>query len=334
MVTQDETPRSLPWHRLAAAARSALGGGRRLEAARRLAGGSKKGVYRLRMDDATTAIAYVWDDSENYWPAAAGDDDLADPFAPGTGPDLFAAAHARLTALGVRVPALRLLDRTGSGLAIVEDLGGRTLEALLADALQTAARAMAGLRDALSAMHAHRAPGYGKVALVDGGGRAHGTSCEQVVLARALQDLAEAAVREPRLAAARTRLTDHLLALAAEVRPRTRHTVVHGELGPDHVLVDETGTPALIDIEGTMYFDREWEHAYLRIRLGDSYGPLSAPGLDAPRLALYTLAHHLSLTAGPLRLLDGGFPHRAMMRAIAEHNLRKALDHEHMTTLH
>lgn len=54
--------------RLAGAARAALGGGRRLEAVERLAGGSKKGVYRLVMDDASTAVAYVWDDGENYWP--------------------------------------------------------------------------------------------------------------------------------------------------------------------------------------------------------------------------------------------------------------------------
>ncbi|WP_256804859.1 MULTISPECIES: hypothetical protein [Frankia] len=34
---------------------------------------------------------------------------------------------------------------------------------------------------------------------------------------------------------------------------------------------------------------------------------------------------HLSLVAGPLRLLDGDFPDRALMAGIAEHNLRAAL---------
>jgi hypothetical protein len=33
-----------------------MGGGQRLEAVERVAGGSKKGVYRLVMNDATTAI--------------------------------------------------------------------------------------------------------------------------------------------------------------------------------------------------------------------------------------------------------------------------------------
>ncbi|WP_374938326.1 phosphotransferase family protein [Streptomyces sp. Ru62] len=323
-------PRAVTRERLAGAARAALGGGRRLEAVERLAGGSKKGVYRLVMDDASTAVAYVWDHGENYWPAAPGDDDLTDPFSPGLGLDLFEAAHARLDALGVRVPAIRLTKRAGvhgpSDLAVVEDVRGENLQHLMARDPRAAAPVLDRLGEALEAMRRHRAPGYGKVAVVDGGGTSRGTSCEGVVLARALRDLAEAASRDPRIDAARVRLEERLRDLAGAVRPRQRYAVVHGELGPDHVLVDADGHPVVIDIEGTMYFDIEWEHVFLRIRLGDAYGPLAVAGLDGDRLALYLLAQRLSLTAGPLRLLDGDFPDRATMAGIAEHNLRAALD--------
>jgi hypothetical protein len=147
-----------------------------------------------------------------------------------------------------------------------------------------------------------------------------------VVLDRALRDLAEAASRDPRIAGAPDRLEERLLGLAAAVRPRAEYAVVHGELGPDHVLVDADGNPVLIDIEGSMYFDVEWEHVFLRIRLHDAYRTLRADGLDEDRIALYTLAQRLSLTAGPLRLLDGDFPDRAPMAGIAEHNLEKALE--------
>ncbi|MFD9685052.1 phosphotransferase family protein [Kitasatospora sp. NPDC059088] len=315
---------------LASAGQAALGGGRRLAAVRRLAGGSKKGVYRLLMDDATTAVAYRWDRSENYWPAAEGDDDLADPFSPGLGLDLFEAAHARLTGLGVRVPAIRLVDREGAhgpaDLAVVEDVRGESLEDLLARDRRAAAPVLARLGEALEAMRGHRAPGYGKVAVVDEGGRSHGRSCEEVVLTRARRDLAEAAARDPRVAQARDQLAARLSALAEAVRPRAEHAVVHGELGPDHVLVDPAGQPVVIDIEGTMYFDVEWEHVFLRIRLHEDYRPLEPAGLDEHRLALYLLAQRLSLTAGPLRLLDGDFPDRAAMAAIAEYNLNRALD--------
>ncbi|MFF9815092.1 phosphotransferase family protein [Streptomyces sp. NPDC014006] len=315
---------------LAAAARAALGRGRRLEGIERLAGGSKKGVYRLVMDDATTAVAYLWDDDENYWPAAEGDDDLADPFSPGLGLDLFEAAHARLDALGVRVPALCLVDRDGThcpaDLAIVEDLQGESLEALLVRDRCAAAPVMERLGEALEAMRQHRAFAYGKVAVVDAGATSRGTSCEEVVLERAQRDLAEAASRDPRIDAARDRLEERLHWLGGAVRPRAEYSVVHGELGPDHVLVDAAQRPVLIDIEGAMYFDVEWEHVFLRIRFDGLYDSLAADGLDESRLAFYTLAQRLSLTAGPLRLLDGEFPDRAFMAGIAEYNVKKSLE--------
>ncbi|MEU2437294.1 phosphotransferase [Streptomyces rubradiris] len=315
--------------RLAEAARAALGGGRRLAGVERIAGGSRKGVYRLVMDDATTAIAYLWDDAENHWPAAEGEDDPADPLSPGPGLDLFEAAHARLTALGVRVPAIRLVDRAvgdgSAGLAVVEDVPGGKLEQLLARDPRAAAPVVDRLAEALEAMRRYRAPAYGKVAVVDQGGMSRGSSCEEVVLVRALRDLAEAASRDSRIAAVRDRLAERLLRLAGAVRPRAEYAVVHGELGPDHVLVDADGNPVLIGIEGTMYFDAEWEHVFLRIRLREAYGPLAADGLDEDRLALYLLAQRLSLTAGPLRLLDGDFPGRAAMAGIAERNLNEAL---------
>lgn len=74
-----------------------------------------------------------------------------------------------------------------------------------------------------------------------------------------------------------------------------------------------------------MFFDVEWEHMFLRLRFGDRYPALSRPGLDPARLDLYMLAMRLSLVAGPLRLLDGDFPHRTVMREIAEHNAKEAL---------
>lgn len=328
------TPRAVTREQLASAARVALGGGRRLEAVERIAGGSKKGVYRLVMDDATTAIAYLWDDAENYWPAAEGDDDLTDPFSPGLALGLFEAAHARLDALGVRVPAIRLVDRDAAyypaDLAIVEDLPGESLEKMLARDPRAAAPVMARFAESLEAMRGHRAPAYGKVAVVDGGGTSRGTSCEGMVLDRALRDLTEAASRDPRIAGAHDRLEGRLLRLAAAVRPRTEYSAVHGELGPDHVLVDADGKPVVIDIEGVMYFDVEWEHVFLQIRLHDAYRPLGVAGLDGDRLAFYMLAQRLSLTAGPLRLLDGDFPDRAFMAGIAEYNLKRALELVHV----
>ncbi|MFF4209916.1 phosphotransferase family protein [Streptomyces sp. NPDC001796] len=313
---------------LAPLVRGALGPTRRLDTVTRLRGGSKKGVYRLALDDGSTAVAYVWSPGEDYWDAPPAD--LRDPFSHASGLDLFTAAHDRLTALGIPTPRLLFADPTHTHLpadaAIVEDLPGGTLEELLRRDPHAATGPLKDLAATLTAMRAHTAPCFGKVALVDDGGSAHGTSCEAVVRDRALPDTEEAAAREPRIAAVRDRLVRRLAELFAAVRPRDRHTLVHGELGPDHLLLDADGRPALIDIEGLMYFDAEWEHAFLQLRFGRHYEALRTDDLDEDRLRLYRLALHLFLVAGPLRLLDGDYPEPGPMRGIVEHNLERALE--------
>ncbi|MEY9844273.1 phosphotransferase family protein [Streptacidiphilus sp. MAP5-3] len=317
--------------RLAGVARAALGTEHRLEGVSRLRGGSKKGVYRLTLDNDSTAIVYVWDDAENYWPTMRADqaDNHADPFSPASGIELFEAAHRQLDTLGIRTPRILLADRSRSrypaDIAVVEDVPGENLETLLRQDPRRLETTMTRLAEALGAMQRHQGPRFGKVALIDKGGTSEGSSCEQVVLDRALNDLAEAASRDPRITRSRTHLESVVRALAAAVRPRSQHGLIHGELGPDHVLVDRDGQPVLIDIEGLMFFDVEWEHAFLRLRFGEHYQWLDRSDLDQQRLTFYTLAMRLSLVAGPLRLLDGDFPDRAFMRGIVEHNLQEAL---------
>ncbi|GAA2690776.1 phosphotransferase family protein [Nonomuraea recticatena] len=327
----DEARRVVTRDHLEGVARAALGAEHRLTGVSRLKGGSKKGVYRLTFDDGSTTIVYIWDDAENFWPATRADDagHHADPFSHASGIDLFQAANRRLAALGVRTPRVHLADRSRShypaDIAVVEDVPGENLEALLRREPHRMEATLARLAEALDVMRRHTGPGFGKVALIDDGGISRGRSCERVVLDRALNDLAEAAFRDARIGRVRDRLEEVVRGLAAAVRPRSEYGLIHGELGPDHVLVDRLGQPVLIDIEGLMFFDVEWEHAFLRIRLGEHYRLLNGGGLDEQRLAFYTLAMRLSLVSGPLRLLDGDFPDRDAMRGIAEYNLRQAL---------
>ena len=226
-------------------------------------------------------------------------------------------------------PRLHYADSTHTHLpadaAVVEDLTGGSLEDALARDPEGAPEAMERMAELLATLHSHTGPRFGKVAVVDNGGSSYGDSCEQRITEGALRSVAEAAAREPRAAAARRELEEEIHVLAAEVRPRDRHTLVHGELGADHVLLTPDGHPALIDIEGLMYFDVEHEHVFLRLRFGPHYDALRAPGLDEARLRLYRLAMHIGLVSGPLTLIEGDFPHPGRMREIAEHNLHQAL---------
>jgi hypothetical protein len=312
--------------------RAAFGTNRSLLSVQRLAGGSKKGAYRLTLDDGGTALLYAWDDSEDYWqgvlPETAGDP--ADPFSHASGLDLFEAAARRLASAGVRCPELLFTDRSRSlypaEIAVVEDVTGGSLEALLERDPTAARRPLSVLADWLVAMAGIRSPSIGKVAFVDAGGRSAGTSCERITLGHALAQLQEIAGQDRRAAGARDRLEKTLHSLTEPIEPRTSAALVHGELGPDHVLLDRRGEPVLIDIEGARYFDVETEHVWMRMRFGEHYPKLSQDCLDEDRLRFYQLCMHLDLVAGPLRIAGTSHPERDWFRDTAEYHLQRALE--------
>src|SRR5262249_20528844 len=130
---------------------------------------------------------------------------------------------------------------------------------------------------------------------------------------------------DARLADARQQIADHVRDLRCVVTPRVAYGLVHGELGPDHVLVTPSGEPAMIDIEGLAYFDVEWEHAWLQMRFGDAYSALRPVDLDPHRLEFYRYAQVLSMIEGPLRIADTDFPNRQWMLDLAERSITKAL---------
>ncbi|MEU4222025.1 phosphotransferase [Actinoplanes sp. NPDC026623] len=303
------------------------GADRRVAALDRLTGGSKKGVYRLRLDDRTTVILYVWAAGENYWPPSPAVPD--DPFTDASGAELFAANHAVLTAVGVRTPDLLMLDRAGRHLqadvALVEDVGAMRLEALLEQDPAAAAAPLAALGDALRRMHMTLSPRYGRIAAIARGDAPQARGTEDIITDRALGHLDAAAARDARLADAHERITGHVRHLRNAVPAREQYGLVHGELGPDHVFVTPAGEPAMIDIEGLAYFDVEWDHAWLRMRFGDAYSALRPVGLDPHRLEFYRYAQVLSLIEGPLRIADTDFPNRRWMLDLAEWNITKAL---------
>ncbi|WP_431904246.1 phosphotransferase [Nonomuraea sp. bgisy101] len=124
---------------------------------------------------------------------------------------------------------------------------------------------------------------------------------------------------------ARDRIAGHVRHLRSTVRARETYGLVHGELGPDHVLITPAGEPVMIDFEGLTYFDIEWEHAWLQMRFGYAYPVLRPVDLDPHRLELYRYAQVLSLIEGPLRIADTDFPDRQWMLKLAEWNITKAL---------
>lgn len=314
--------------------REVFGTDRRIAAVDRLLDGTKKGVYRVTLDDATSAIVYVWNAAEDYWDGLLpdGHDDPSNPFAHASGIDFFVGATRRLEAVGARSPRLLLADRSKNlypaDIAVAEDIRGGTLEALLERDAEAGRQTLAQLADMLRGMHTYRGPAFGRVAWIDGGGASPDMTCEQAYLERTLVNIATAVPRDTRAADGQAMLEEKLRTLHAALEPRAELGVVHGELCAEHTLVGPDGEPVLIDIEGLMYTDIEVEHCWMRMRFGPHYEALQNPDLDPRRMEYYQYVMHLDLVGGPLRIAEGDFPGREWMLDIADFHLQKALAYE------
>ncbi len=298
--------------------RETFGTNRKLADLRRLEGGTKKGVYRLTLDDATTAVLYVWHPDENYWPTP-GDEGFGDPM----GLDAYVACRDAYVAADVRVADLYLADRSHhhypADIALVEDLPNGQLQDLLERDADAARPALEQLREELARMRASTSPTHGLVGNL--GTAPQDRRPEQQALDEGLHDLAEAAGVVPAVATVHDRAAELMRAAAEPIVPRTSFSLTHGELGADHVMLDRAGQPVIVDIEGTGYHDAEMEHFFVHMRFGDAaYARLRPDGLDPDRLRLYELVRIVSLIAGPMRMVDGDFPDRDFMRQIAGWN--------------
>jgi hypothetical protein len=314
--------------------REVFGSDRRIVGVDRLTGGSKKGVYRVALDDRSSAVVYVWNAEEDYWDGLLADasKDPESVFAHSSGLDLFEAATRRLEAVGARSPRLLFADRSRrlypGEIAVAEDIAGGTLQALLERDPDAGKATLGQLAEMVRTMHRYRAPAFGKVAFVDGGGVPKGGTCEAAHLEGALADIGYAASRDARAAEGRERLEEKLHALYGRVEPRAEFGLVHGELCAEHTLVGPRGEPVLIDIEGLMYFDVEVDHTWMRMRFAEHYPPLHDPDLDPARMAYYQYTMHLGLVGGPMRIAEGDFPNRQWMLDLADRHLQYALAYE------
>ncbi|MBM7563162.1 phosphotransferase family protein [Paenibacillus sacheonensis] len=304
-------------------AKQAFGTGYRPVKTERLYGGAQKVIYKVDFANGFACLLYVWDLSQNYFQEEIEDADA--PSWNSYGANLFAANQAFLKQNGIRTAALYAMNRERTqypfDYAFVEFIAGPKLEAYLDDASPRSEPLMEQLSDLLRRMHGLRRETYGPV----DGCEDQLIPCHRYQLMNALRQLDYAAQHVASVAAHREQLIQRMHDLEQQIKPRQNYGLVHGELGPDHLLVKNDAELCLIDIEGASFYDVEHEHGFLRLRFGSWYRHLQDDALDADRLAFYQLHHYISCTSGGLKLLQRGFRDEALARKIFEHNLRSAL---------
>ncbi|WP_297423863.1 hypothetical protein [Clostridium sp.] len=121
-------------------------------------------------------------------------------------------------------------------------------------------------------------------------------------------------------------LINKIRELYDNVKPRNDYTFIHGELGPNHVFVDENLHTYLIDIESAMFFDAEYEHSFLQFRFGECYKYFNEDNLDLDRLKFYKMHLHISCLSGALELKEKSYPDMNDVNDMIKYNSKQVLN--------
>ncbi|WP_046233103.1 phosphotransferase [Paenibacillus algorifonticola] len=286
-------------------------------------GGAQKVVYKIDCTNRFSCILYVWDLTMNFFQEEIANEAITDR---SYGSDLFEMNNRYLREHGIQTPALYDLNKERSrynfDYALVEYVNGHKAEVYFHHSDTTVQdRLFERVGHMLTGMHANERHSYGKPNQVGN----HSGSCHLLQLENAKVQLSYASNHIESIKKNECRLLEKLHELESRIKPRSRYGFIHGELGPDHILVTDQLEPYLIDIEGAEFFDIEHEHSFLELRFGEFYRYLKNDNLDHNRMLFYRFHHHIALTSGGLKLLHRGFPDQLFAKGLADYHYRRTL---------
>lgn len=292
----------------------------------KMEGGAQKVVYKLDFTRGFSCILYVWDLTMNYFREEIITDQIN---AQSYGSGLFEVNNRYFIEHSIRTPLLYNMNRSkvqyDFDYALVEYIPGQAAEAYFGHPdtkIQDLIFEQIG--DMINRMHRGESGTYGKPDQTASSQKA----CHLNQLYNGIDQLSYASEHHEVIRKNHGKLLDKLYELETRITPRRRYGFIHGELGPNHVLVtEERLTPCFIDIEGAEFYDIEHEHSFLEMRFGGYYRYLMNDQLDENRMRFYKFHHHLSLISGGLKLLQRGFPDQQLARGILDCHTEYALQY-------
>lgn len=290
------------------------GRGCRVCSLKRVLGGAQKHTYLAETEGCAPFIVYRWGEDTSYFSSGKKGAVFSS-----SGASLFVQNNRLLRRLGVQTPELYCLDG-GDGeqpwaYALVQYIDGPDMDEIAAKDPSRLPAVFASLRGSARRLHRCRGSQVGQLGNLQPPGFdviAHTRREGEGSLSR----LARADGENWALYA---QIARQLADLAAAAAPRDEYTFIHGEWGPNHVLVDRTDTAYLIDIEGARFCDLEMEASFLRLRFGEDYRQLVEEPLDPVRMGFYHLCHCATLLDGAVELRAKGYYDMAEVEGMIDH---------------
>ncbi|HYE68077.1 MAG TPA: phosphotransferase [Anaerovoracaceae bacterium] len=290
-----------------------------------LHGGAQKVVYMIRCSNGFRLILYIWDLRMNYFRVELEQMEQSEPIS-GYGGKQFQSVNAFLRKLEVRTPELYHFEpraiESEADFAFVEYIEGKEASDFFQADPEIQDQVFEPLAEMLERMHQQTRAHWGKlnepVPVASYG-------CHIPMVAGAKRQLEYLSLHVSEFRKNHDRFDQLIEDLAVKIVARSCYSFIHAELGSNHVLVDSQLRPWLIDIEGALFFDPEYEHSFMKFRFDNYERYMKNCQLDPNRMAFYKLYHHISYSAGPHRLLQRGYPDVEIVEQIMAFNMKTAL---------
>lgn len=282
---------------------------------KRVLGGAQKHTYLAETQNGFKFIIYIWDKTTSYFSYNEEKDIFLSSSA-----RLFELNHMKMSQRGVRVPKLYYINRSREeqpyAYAFVEYIEGSDMDEIISHDKSRLKEVLGALKENISKLHNERSEHVGQINhLQDAAFDIIKFSLNEARIN--INALSEMDAENAELYA---EIGVMLEVLAKGIVPRATYTFIHGELGPNHVMVNSKNETVLIDIEGAKYADVEEEASFLKIRFGDAYGALvNKENLDEQRMKFYYIGHCLGNLSGSMTLKHKGYYDMADINGIIDY---------------
>ncbi|MHA2283538.1 MAG: phosphotransferase [Promethearchaeota archaeon] len=286
-------------------------------------GGTRKKVLLVKCQAPEDVyLLYVWYNENRYF--TEGEDGKESYMFNLRAPELFAMNTEFLLDAGVRVPKIlgRGTLRACLEYAFVEHIGGGNfLQYATSLPVIEKHSLLKDVNELLRTLHSQRRsyPGL----LTDSPRRP--TWTVDFVLQKVKHDVELISRWHKEIKAAKPRILDLLRQRRQAIQDRAQYNLVHGEAGPEHILVDHDGKPYLIDVEHVHFSNIESDHASLELLFGEDYRFLSRDDLDPFMMDFYRLALHIVYARGASQLVKKGYHDQDMAKRMMKKNLSAIL---------
>lgn len=272
-----------------------------LESMERILGGAQKYTYLAKCTNGFEFVIYQWDKSTTYFE----NNDESAVFCSNSA-DLFQSNNELMRMHGVLTPELFYMDKSRSECdceyAFVEYVNGQDVDYIMEKEPERLDEVLKSLSNSIDRLHSIKNGVVGQVGRMQ--------DADFNLIAFELEDIHQNSIY---LQQNDSRYTDIYIQVekkakeyAKELENRKEYTFIHGELGPNHVIVDKDNRAYLIDIEGAKFYDVEEELSFLDMRFNKMLRK-AEDAVDEQRMYFYYIGHCLGNLRGAVELKQKGY---------------------------